>query len=206
MQEKNRRSMPFAVKFAPLLAALALSGAALAAAPQPHVLLKTSMGEIELELDHDKAPATVDNFLRYVGSGFYKGTIFHRVIDGFMIQGGGFDAKLTQKPTSEPIRNDAQNGLHNVRYSIAMARTGDPDSATSQFFINVNDNRMLDYPNPDRYGYTVFGKVVRGMNVVDKIKSVPTGNSGPHQNLPRTPIVIEAATLLDAGTAGKTVK
>lgn len=202
MQEKNCRSLSFAVKCAPLLAALALSGAALAAAPQPHVLLKTNMGEIELELDQEKAPKSVDNFLQYVKSDFYKGTIFHRVIGGFMIQGGGFDTRMIQKPTRAPIQNEAKNGLQNVRYSVAMARTGDPNSATAQFFINVNNNSFLNYPGQDGYGYAVFGKVVRGMDVVDKIRAVPTGA----QDVPVKPVVIESATLLDASAAGKTVK
>ena len=138
----------------------------------PQVSLKTSMGEIVLELDQEKAPKTVANFLQYVKSGHYKGTIFHRVIDGFMIQGGGMDAKMVTKKTGKPVKNEANNGLLNVPYSVAMARTADPDSATSQFFINVADNTALDYPGRDGFGYTVFGKVVKGQEVVDKIKGV----------------------------------
>ena len=169
--------------------------------PTPHVALKTSMGEIVLELDQEKAPKSVANFLQYVKSGYYKGTVFHRVIDGFMIQGGGFDKNMKQKATKAPIKNEAQNGLQNVTYSIAMARTGDPHSATAQFFINVNDNGALDYPGRDGFGYTVFGKVVKGMDVVDKIKAVPVADKGPHQNVPVTPVVIESATLLKSAPA-----
>ncbi|TSD74555.1 peptidyl-prolyl cis-trans isomerase [Janthinobacterium sp. KBS0711] len=169
--------------------------------PTPHVALKTSMGEIVLELNQEKAPQSVANFLQYVKSGYYKGTVFHRVIDGFMIQGGGFDKNMKQKATKAPIKNEAQNGLQNVTYSIAMARTGDPHSATAQFFINVNDNGALDYPGRDGFGYTVFGKVVSGMDVVDKIKAVPVADKGPHQNVPVTPVVIESATLLKSAPA-----
>ncbi|AYM79467.1 peptidyl-prolyl cis-trans isomerase [Janthinobacterium agaricidamnosum] len=169
--------------------------------PTPHVALKTSMGEIVLELNQEKAPQSVANFLQYVKSGYYKGTVFHRVIDGFMIQGGGFDKNMKQKATKAPIKNEAQNGLQNVTYSIAMARTGDPHSATAQFFINVNDNGALDYPGRDGFGYTVFGKVIKGMDVVDKIKAVPVTDKGPHQNVPVTPVVIESATLLKPAPA-----
>ncbi|AQR71890.1 peptidylprolyl isomerase [Janthinobacterium sp. LM6] len=194
-------------RFCTLFAGLTLGSAVVAAAPAtavdptPHVALKTSMGEIVLELDQEKAPKSVANFLQYVNSGYYKGTVFHRVIDGFMIQGGGFDKNMKQKPTKAPIRNEAQNGLQNVTYSIAMARTGDPHSATAQFFINVNDNGPLDYPGRDGFGYTVFGKVVSGMEVVDKIKAVPVADKGPHQNVPVTPVVIESATLLKTAPA-----
>ena len=196
MQEITLRSMPFRAKFMALFAGLTLSGAVLATDAAPQVSLQTSMGEIVLELDQDKAPATVANFLQYVKSGQYKGTIFHRVIDGFMIQGGGFTPKMVEKPTRGPIQNEARNGLKNVTYSIAMARTPNPHSATAQFFINVGDNAALDYPGRDGFGYAVFGKVIRGMDVVDKIKAVPVTDVGPNQNVPVKPVLIESATLL----------
>ena len=139
------------------------------------VLMKTSMGEITLELDSDKAPKTVANFLGYVDEGFYDGTVFHRVISGFMIQGGGLGQDMEKKPTRDPVENEAKNGLKNVRGSIAMARTNDPHSATAQFFINHKDNANLDYPSFDGWGYAVFGKVTDGMDVVDAIAAVPTG-------------------------------
>ena len=206
MQETKSARPPFLARFFTLFAGLALGGAVVAATPAaldptPHVALKTNMGEIVLELNQEKAPKSVANFLQYVKSGYYKGTIFHRVIDGFMIQGGGFDKNMKQKATKAPIQNEAQNGLQNVTYSIAMARTGDPHSATSQFFINVGNNGALDYPGRDGYGYTVFGKVVSGMDVVDKIKAVPVADKGPHQNVPVTPVVIESATLLKQAPA-----
>jgi peptidyl-prolyl cis-trans isomerase A (cyclophilin A) len=167
-----------------------------AAATAPRVKLVTSMGDITLELDAAKAPITVENFLSYVKAGHYSDTVFHRVIDGFMIQGGGMDVKLSEKPTRAPIKLESQNGLRNLRGTIAMARTSVPDSATSQFFINVVDNARLDYPSFDGHGYAVFGRVVAGMEVVDKIKAVATGNQGPHQNVPTTPVVIRSATLV----------
>lgn len=206
MQETKSARLPFLARFFTLFAGLALGGAVVAATPAaldptPHVALKTNMGEIVLELNQEKAPKSVANFLQYVKSGYYKGTIFHRVIDGFMIQGGGFDKNMKQKATRAPIQNEAQNGLQNVTYSIAMARTGDPHSATSQFFINVSNNGALDYPGRDGFGYTVFGKVVSGMEVVDKIKAVPVADKGPHQNVPVAPIVIESATLLKQAPA-----
>ncbi len=176
--------------------AVASAPAATKASTLPQVSLKTSMGEIVLELDSEKAPKSVANFLQYVKSGFYKGTIFHRVINGFMIQGGGFDDKMQQKGTKPAIENEAKNGLKNQEYTVAMARTGDPHSATAQFFINVNNNSMLDYPGRDGWGYAVFGKVVQGMDVVDKIKQVEIGSKGPHQNVPNKTIVIESATLV----------
>ncbi|MYM73059.1 peptidyl-prolyl cis-trans isomerase [Duganella sp. FT109W] len=177
------------------LVGLALSGAVLAAEPQ--VELKTTMGDIVLELDHDKAPKSVDNFLAYVKSGYYKNTIFHRVIDGFMIQGGGYDEKLKGKPTNKPIPLEASNGLHNVKYSLAMARMGDPNSATSQWFINVEDNAGLDAPGPDGSGgYAVFGKVIKGQETVDKIKAVLVDDKGMFQNLPVVPVVVKSATIL----------
>lgn len=161
----------------------------------PRVRLNTSMGDILLELDPDKAPKTVENFLQYVQDKHYDGTVFHRVISNFMIQGGGFTADLQQKATRAPIALEANNGLKNDRGTVAMARTQFPNSATSQFFINVVDNAALNAPSPDGYGYAVFGKVVAGMDVVEKIKRVPVGNQGMHQNVPLTPITILNATL-----------
>lgn len=157
------------------------------------------MGDITLELYPDKAPATVANFLQYVKAGSYDGTIFHRVIDGFMVQGGGFAASMNQKPTRAPVKNEADNGLTNDAYTIAMARTMDPDSATAQFFINVVDNRALNHTGktPQGWGYAVFGKVVKGKEVVDKIKAVPTANKGMHQNVPVTPVTIVKATVVE---------
>ena len=162
----------------------------------PRVQLETSLGNIVLELNSGRAPQTVDNFLRYVREGHYNGTIFHRVINGFMIQGGGFDANMRQKPVREPIRLESQNGLRNLTGTLAMARTSDPHSATAQFFINVVDNSGLDFPNPDGHGYAVFGKVVDGMEVVNRIRSVTVGRQGFHQNVPREPIIIQKAVLL----------
>lgn len=151
--------------------------------------MKTSMGNIEIELFNDKAPVSAKNFESYVKSNFYAGTIFHRVIPGFMIQGGGMDANMIEKVTKAPISNEASNGLKNTRGTLAMARTSDPNSATSQFFINVADNTFLNRSQMDA-GYAVFGKVTKGMNIVDKIVSVPTGNYGMHQNVPKQPIKI----------------
>jgi cyclophilin family peptidyl-prolyl cis-trans isomerase len=182
--------------FIQLLAALSLSGAAHAAEP-PRVSLKTNMGEIVLELNEEKAPKTVANFLDYVKSGHYNGTIFHRVMNNFMVQGGGFDKDMQQKPTKPPIENEAKNGLKNEAYSVAMARTQAPHSASAQFFINVGNNGFLDYPGQDGWGYAVFGKVIKGKEVVDKIKSVPTGNRMMHQNVPVKPVVIESASIIN---------
>ncbi|WP_297751818.1 peptidylprolyl isomerase [Hydrogenophaga sp.] len=173
---------------------LPLSVAAQGAAA-PKVRLNTSMGDIVLELYPDKAPKTVDNFLQYVRDKHYDGTIFHRVIDGFMVQGGGFTSGFEQKATRAPIPLETGNGLKNDRGTIAMARTSNPHSATGQFFINVVDNANLNAPKPDGYGYAVFGKVIAGMDVVDKIRAVPVGDMGMHQNVPRTPITILKATL-----------
>lgn len=167
----------------------------LLAADNPHVLLNTSMGEIEIELEAEKAPISVKNFLEYVDSGFYDDTVFHRVIPGFMVQGGGFNDGLGQKPTRDPIKNEADNGLHNVRGTLAMARTQNVNSATSQFFINHRDNSFLDHGGRD-FGYAVFGKVVRGMDVVDQIAQVPTGNRSMMQNVPLTPVKIISAKKL----------
>jgi cyclophilin family peptidyl-prolyl cis-trans isomerase len=159
------------------------------------VKLTTSMGPIVIELDQAKAPGTVENFLKYVDAGHYNGTIFHRVIDGFMVQGGGFTKDMQQKPTQPPIKNESNNGLKNDNYTVAMARTGVRDSATSQFFINVKNNDFLNYSgdSPQGWGYAVFGKVVEGQDTVDKMKKVATGNAGGHQNVPTTAIVIEKA-------------
>jgi peptidyl-prolyl cis-trans isomerase A (cyclophilin A) len=158
-------------------------------------IIKTSLGNITLELNAEKAPKSVENFVQYAQDGHYNGTVFHRVIDGFMIQGGGFTKNMQQKPTRAPIAIESRNGLKNLRGTIAMARTMDPNSATSQFFINVVDNNNLDYPSFDGHGYTVFGKVTQGMEVVDKIRQVRTGNVGPHQNVPLTPVVIESVSI-----------
>lgn len=162
------------------------------------VTMETSMGTISLELNDEKAPETVANFVGYAKAGHYDGTIFHRVIDGFMIQGGGFTKDMNQKPTGEPIRNEAMNGLKNRRGTIAMARTMVVDSATSQFFINLVDNDFLDFqsPTPQGFGYAVFGQVVDGMEVVDRIAKVRTGFSGPHQNVPEDPILIKKVSVL----------
>jgi len=163
--------------------------------------VETSLGDIELELDKAKAPITVANFIEYAKAGHYDGTVFHRVIGGFMIQGGGFTADMVQKETRAPIRNEATNGLKNDRGTIAMARTMVVDSATSQFFINLKDNRFLDHraPNPQGYGYAVFGRVTKGMETVDKIAKVRTGNKGFHQNVPVEPVTIKKVTIVPAG-------
>jgi peptidyl-prolyl cis-trans isomerase A (cyclophilin A) len=165
------------------------------AAAAPKVKLATSMGDIVLELNPEKAPKTVENFLQYVKDKHYDGTIFHRVIDGFMIQGGGFNEQMSQKPVRSPIPLESNNGLKNDRGTIAMARTNVPNSATAQFFINVVNNNNLNAPLPDGHGYAVFGKVVSGMDTVDKIRLAATGNRGPHGNVPQTPILINSATL-----------
>ena len=159
------------------------------------VNLHTNHGVITLELDAAKAPATVENFLKYVKAGHFDNTIFHRVIDGFMIQGGGFEPGMKQKPTQSPVKNEADNGLKNDKYTIAMARTSDPHSATAQFFINVADNGFLNHtaPNAQGWGYCVFGKVTAGTDVVDKIKGVGTGNRGMHQNVPTDDVIITKA-------------
>ena len=195
MQVSTLFRLPLISRFLAVFCGVTLSTAVLAAGA-PQVEIKTSMGNIVLELDQEKAPKTVDNFLAYVKSGHYKGTIFHRVIDGFMIQGGGMTAKLVQKTTRKPVKNESQNGLKNVPYSVAMARTANPDSATSQFFINVAENNSLDYPGKDGFGYTVFGKVVEGQEVVDKIKGVLVDDVKGQQNVPVIPIFIQSATLL----------
>jgi peptidyl-prolyl cis-trans isomerase A (cyclophilin A) len=177
-----------------LLTAALLGGHATAWAQK--VRLATSQGDIVVELDAAKAPKTVENFLAYVKAGHYDGTVFHRVIPSFMIQGGGMDAAMKEKPTRAPIALESRNGLNNVRGTIAMARTMDPNSATAQFFINTKDNAFLDPANSrDGNGYAVFGKVVDGMDVVDKIRAVPTSSRGMHQDVPVEPVLIKKATL-----------
>jgi peptidyl-prolyl cis-trans isomerase A (cyclophilin A) len=170
------------------------------AAPAPRVLMRTSLGDITIELAPEKAPKSVENFLAYVQAKFYDGTVFHRVIDNFMVQGGGFGADLAQKPTRAPVVNEADNGLSNLRGTVAMARTNDPDSATAQFFINVVDNQRLDHVSKENgftWGYAVFGRVVSGMDVVDRIKATPTGPGGPFpRDVPVTPVVIQSIEVL----------
>jgi peptidyl-prolyl cis-trans isomerase A (cyclophilin A) len=178
-------------------AALMLSaGMTSAQGTAPRVALDTSEGRIVIELAPKEAPKSVENFLTYVKAGQYDGTVFHRVIPTFMIQGGGFSADMTERPTRAPIPIESRNGLKNVRGAVAMARRADPNSATAQFFINVVDNPSLDYPGHDGHGYAVFGKVIEGLDVVDKIKAVPTGNRGPYQNVPLTPVLIKSARLV----------
>lgn len=174
---------------------LTTTSLAMAATGETFVKLVTSEGNIELSLDNKKAPITTKNFIKYVEDGYYNGTTFHRVIPGFMIQGGGFTADLQQKQTREPIKNEADNGLRNLKGTIAMARTSDKDSATSQFFINVADNAFLDHGQRD-FGYAVFGKVVKGMDVVDKISQVQTRNIGPYQNVPVKTVTILSAEVV----------
>jgi peptidyl-prolyl cis-trans isomerase B (cyclophilin B) len=182
-----------------LILTLGVAIGARAEGRHPVVKMETSLGEIDLELYEDKAPVTVANFLQYVKDGFYNGTIFHRVIPGFMIQGGGFDAQMNQKSTRAAIKNEADNGLTNEAYTVAMARTMVPDSATAQFFINVADNKALNHTAkiPQGWGYAVFGKVVKGQDVVDKIKAVATANKGMHQNVPVEPVTIVKATVVE---------
>lgn len=166
---------------------------------QPKVKLQTTLGDIVIQLNAEKAPISTSNFLTYVKEGFYDGTIFHRVIPGFMAQGGGFTAEFKQKETHAQIKNEADNGLKNKRGTLAMARTPDPDSASSQFFINYKDNTFLDYssPTPNGWGYAVFGEVVEGMDVVDAMAKAPTGSKGMHQDVPKTDIVIEKAEVIE---------
>ncbi len=163
------------------------------------VKLTTTLGTIVIQLDTEKAPVSSKNFIQYVKDGFFDGTIFHRVIPGFMAQGGGFTTDFEQKPTRDPIKNEADNGLKNTRGSIAMARTSDPNSATAQFFINLKDNAFLDHtsPTPNGWGYAVFGQVIEGMDVVDEMAKQPTGNKGPHQDVPKTDIVITKAEVVE---------
>ena len=190
----SRRTLTLSL--AAVLATTSTHWAIAADIAKPRVKFTTSLGDFVVELDPAKAPKTVENFLQYVADKHYDGTVFHRVIDGFMIQGGGFTADMQQKPTRAAIPLEAKNGLKNDRYTIAMARTSNPDSATAQFFINVANNDMLNAPQPDGHGYAVFGKVVQGQAVVDKIRTVATGNRGMHQNVPTTAVSITAATLL----------
>lgn len=197
------------LKRTPLLVAAALSLACSTALAATQVRLDTSLGPITLELADDKAPKTVANFLTYARDGFYNGTIFHRVIPTFMIQGGGFTANFQQKATRAPVGNEADNGLKNRRGAVAMARTNDPQSATAQFFINVQDNPMLDYRSstPQGWGYAVFGQVIDGMEVVDQIRRAPTGPGGPggqFSDVPQTPIIIQSVTVLPAPAAPAT--
>jgi peptidyl-prolyl cis-trans isomerase B (cyclophilin B) len=167
--------------------------------PAAHVTITTTVGQMTLELDADNAPKTVENFLAYTNSGFYDGTIFHRVINNFMIQGGGFTTDMEQKPTQAPVDNEANNGLKNERGTIAMARTQDPHSATAQFFINVQDNDFLNHTgeNMQGWGYTVFGKITQGEDVLDKIRVVQTGSQGGHQDVPTEPIIIESISVTE---------
>ena len=193
------KTVTFGLLLLPLLAAVTVS----AQRQNPQVVVKTSMGSFTIELYPDKAPVTVKNFLMYVDEGFYAGTIFHRVIDGFMVQGGGLDSSMTKKKTAAPIVNEAGNKLKNTVGTVAMARTSEPNSATAQFFVNVKDNAFLDYrdSSPEGIGYCVFGKVVSGMDVVEKIKAVPTGTKNGMGNVPTTPVVIESITRGPAPTA-----
>ena len=187
-----------------LLAGLSAAALALSALPSmaqqaqkaERVQFVTSQGKFTVEVYPDAAPKTVANFMEYVKSGFYTGTIFHRVINGFMVQGGGFDREMKEKATRAPIPLEAQNGLKNKAGTVAMARTANPNSATAQFFVNVVDNPNLDYPQPDGNGYAVFGKVVEGMDTIEKIKNVPTTAYGPMRNVPAAPIVIESASII----------
>ena len=189
-------------KFIKLLLLISALLAAPVHAANPRVEFRTTMGSFVIVLYPENAPKTVENFLQYVNDGFYNGTIFHRVMPGFMIQGGGFNVKMQEKQTRPAIRNEAGNGLRNAVGTVAMARTKDPHSATAQFFINVAENDFLDFKSPDEngFGYAVFGRVTSGMDVVMKIVQVPTATVGPHQNVPRQPVVIERARVLEAET------
>jgi len=180
-----------------IISFLALAGFSSAQAEAPRVFIKTNMGNIELELNPSKAPESVKNFLRYADEGFYNGTVFHRVIKGFMVQGGGFSQDFKRKPTHEPIQNEAKNGLKNNRGTVAMARTRAPHSATAQFFINHADNHTLNYPSFDGWGYAVFGKVTKGMDVVDKIANTPTGSNHGMRDVPDSPVIIESISRIE---------
>ena len=194
------QNLPSTVLLLSLSAALSAS----LALAETRVKMETNMGDILLALDEEKAPETVRNFVQYAEDGFYDGTIFHRVIDGFMIQGGGFTESYERKPTRAPIQNEADNGLKNTRGSIAMARTNDPHSATAQFFINVKDNHFLDYPGQDGWGYAVFGEVAEGMDIVDEIRQVDTGPGGPFpKDAPQTPVVINKMTIINPTSTAK---
>ena len=191
-----------------LIAILGIALSFAAQAQNPQVEMRTSMGVISLELQPENAPETVKNFLQYVKDGYYNGTIFHRVIGDFMIQGGGFTPDLAAKKTRDPVKHEGGNGLRNQVGTIAMARTADPNSATSQFFINVVDNQMLDFRGPaaNEVGYTVFGRVVNGLDIVNKIRNVQTVAKGPHQNVPVQTVTIERVTLIDAAAKPATKK
>lgn len=209
MPDRSRKKILFALLAAGIMVAAAWAWFRMPQVPSKEKLepqggiimikLETNKGDILLSLDAEKAPETAANFVQYVRDGHYDGTIFHRVINGFMIQGGGFDKDMNQKETRAPIRNEADNGLKNAAYTIAMARTSDPNSATAQFFINVKDNDFLNFSSrsPQGWGYAVFGKVTGGQDVVDAIKSVKTGNSGFHQDVPVEPVIILKATVVE---------
>ena len=186
--------------------ALLASSALSALAANPMVELKTTQGDIVVEVFADKAPKSADNFIQYVKDGFYNGTVFHRVIDGFMVQGGGFDADMKQKSTRAPIENEARNGLRNEVGTLAMARTADPHSASSQFFINLVPNTALDYPSRDGWGYAVFGKVVKGLDVVETIAKLPTANRGFHQNVPVEAVIVNSARVLEPAAEKRSTK
>ena len=186
--------------------ALLASSALSALAANPMVELKTTQGDIVVEVFADKAPKSADNFIQYVKDGFYNGTVFHRVIDGFMVQGGGFDADMKQKSTRATIENEARNGLRNEVGTLAMARTADPHSASSQFFINLVANTALDYPSRDGWGYAVFGKVVKGLEVVESIAKQPTANRGFHQNVPVEAVIVNSARVLEASAEKRSAK
>ena len=186
--------------------ALLASSALSALAANPMVELKTNQGDIVVEVFADKAPKSADNFIQYVKDGFYNGTVFHRVIDGFMIQGGGFDADMKQKSTRAPIENEARNGLRNEVGTLAMARTADPHSASSQFFINLVPNTALDYPSRDGWGYAVFAKVVKGLDVVETIAKLPTANRGFHQNVPVEAVIVNSARVLEPAAEKRSAK
>lgn len=195
----------FPQAFIAFVFAAALFSTTAYAEPNPRVRIQTNMGDIVLELNKAKAPVSVENFLSYVNEGYYNGTIFHRVIDGFMIQGGGFTEDLQRKNAKAPIKNEANNGLKNNRGTVAMARTNDPNSATAQFFVNVVNNDFLNYRSATTrgWGYAVFGQVVEGMDVVDKIRKTPTGPSGPfRKDVPKTTVVIQSATVVPQAVGG----
>ncbi len=181
-----------------IISLLTLTGLSTVQAESSRVFIKTNMGNIELELNPTKAPESVKNFLRYADEGFYNGTVFHRVIKGFMVQGGGFSQDFKRKSTHEPIQNEAKNGLKNDRGTVAMARTRAPHSATAQFFINHADNHTLNYPSSDSWGYAVFGKVTKGMDIVDKIANTPTGFNHGMRDVPNSPVIIESISRIEA--------
>lgn len=201
MHKKPREFIMRLIKCCAALVLVALCAAPAFAAPiaNPAVKLETSMGDIILRLDATKAPISVENFVNYVKAGHYDGTIFHRVIPNFMVQGGGMTPDMKEKASGKPIKNEAANGLKNQKYTVAMARTSDPNSATAQFFINTQDNPFLDYksPTPQGWGYAVFGKVLKGQEIVDKIKAVATGKRGMHDDVPREAVIIKKATIIE---------